>query len=133
MYTIWCIVVGDTTPFSVKIDETKSVDALKKAIKKETKPMFKAFDADRLTLYKIDAKYDEATYENEVESVKPNQDQKLGSPLRKLSAVFGQTGPDDDKIHILVEHPAGELIQWIRRSGASPRPAPFPPLQRLAD
>ena len=38
LYTFFCIVIGETTPFSVDIDETLTVDYLKKAIKKEKEP-----------------------------------------------------------------------------------------------
>ena len=110
-YIIWCIIVGETIPFPVNIDETQSVGELKHAIKEEIAPRLNAFPVHQLTLYKIDAKYDETNYENGVESVEPNQDQKLGFQLRKLSAVFGLAGPSDDKIHILVEPPAGESIK----------------------
>ena len=116
LYTIWCIIIGNTTPFPVEIDETKSVGVLKDHIKKKAEPRLDAFAAHELTLYKIDVKYDEATHEDVVasiyhQSVMPKQDQKLGFPLRKVSAVFGPTGPGDHKIHILVENPAGESIQ----------------------
>ena len=34
-YMIWCIIIGNTTPFSVKINQTESVDDLKMRIRKK--------------------------------------------------------------------------------------------------
>jgi len=111
MYTIWCIVVGETTPFSVEIDETKSVDALKKAIKKEKKPMFKAFAADRLTLYKINVPFEGSGKHLEtVQEIYQNLSEQTSlGPWIQLSTIEGEFPPG--MLHILVKPPAGESIQ----------------------
>jgi hypothetical protein len=50
MLNLFFLVVGEGSIFSVEIGEGKSVDALKKAIKKEKK-LFDQYDADKLTIY----------------------------------------------------------------------------------
>jgi len=116
MYTIWCIVVGETIPFSVEVHQTETVDELKDHIKKETKPTFDAFDADQLTLYKIDVDAtDKNTYIKIVQDISQDLSDtekatKLDA-LDELSEVFGTMGPPKKSIHILVECPAGESIQ----------------------
>ncbi|KAF9981863.1 hypothetical protein BGZ65_003500 [Modicella reniformis] len=51
--TIWCVVDGESTLFSVEVDPTKSVDVLKKDIKKEQSPRFDDIAANELILWKI--------------------------------------------------------------------------------
>jgi len=115
MYKIWCIIIDERTPFSVKIDQTESVDDLKKCIKTEKKPILDAFAADQLTLYKIHVETTKTTYTTIVQDIS----QDLNNPekatqldaLDELSEVFGTMGPPKEGIHILVERPAGESIQ----------------------
>jgi len=41
VYTLFCIVLGQKTTFSVKVDETQTVDELKEAIKNKKPNDFK--------------------------------------------------------------------------------------------
>jgi len=112
LYTIWCIVIGDTTLFSVNIDETKSVDALKQVIKKEEEPRFDAFAAHELTLYKIkEAKLEESgKYLEAVQEISQNLSKQTSlDPWIELSTIEG--GFPNCMLHILIEPPAGESIQ----------------------
>ena len=45
LYTIWCIILGETTPFSVKIDQYELVDVLKDRIMKEKEHRLDYFPA----------------------------------------------------------------------------------------
>jgi Crinkler effector protein N-terminal domain len=110
-YTILCIITGETTPFSVTIDETQSVGELKDAIKKETEPELNAFDAHTLTLYRIDVNgsNNESTRELQKISQDPSKNEEL-DPLDKLRDVFKPTGPTHQMIQILVQPPGGESI-----------------------
>ena len=111
MYKIWCIIIGDTTPFSVEIDKTECVDALKQGIKKKAKPMLDAFDTHELTLYKIKDFELKGFDKHTVQEISQNlSEQTLLNPWIELSTIedgFPKTG----MLHILVEHPAGESIQ----------------------
>ncbi|KAF9197144.1 hypothetical protein BGZ49_002584 [Haplosporangium sp. Z 27] len=54
LHTLFCIVEGDSSPFSVKIASNESVDELKKAIKAEKAVLFSDVDADNLTLWRVE-------------------------------------------------------------------------------
>jgi len=115
MYKIWCIIIGETTPFSVKVDQTESVHDLKKGVKTEKAPLLNAFAPDQLTLYKIHVDTTKTTYTTVVQDISQDlsntQKVKRLDPMDELSDVFGTMGPPKEKIHILVERPAGESIQ----------------------
>ncbi|KAF9342633.1 hypothetical protein BGX26_007146 [Mortierella sp. AD094] len=51
--TLFCLVDGDSTPFSVDIDASKTVDHLKDAIKLKKPNDFNDIDADKLTLWHV--------------------------------------------------------------------------------
>ena len=57
---LFCWVQGDDyrQAFSLEIAGTKTVSALKKAIKEEKKVAFKHVDADTLKLWKVSASYE---------------------------------------------------------------------------
>jgi len=55
-YTIWCILSGDDSEFSVDLDESMTVEHLKKAIKAQGPVELASVDPLRLTLYRIDLK-----------------------------------------------------------------------------
>jgi len=87
-YTLFCIIEGQYIPFSVKINETQSVDKLKMEIKKETSPGFNNVAADKLTLYKIKVDVsDDNKYENTMHDV--SQPDYVFNP--KLMLDPGQT------------------------------------------
>ena len=114
VYTLFCIVLGQKTTFSVKVDETQTVDELKKAIKNEKPHKFKDVDADELTLHqiKIFIPEDDDEYDNMMNRIsQPGyvfDSKRTLIPTSKISKYFGQ-GPAGD-IHILVELPESKSI-----------------------
>ena len=52
-YTLWCLVEGDKTPFSVNVLSTISIGELKSAIKDKTSPSLENFDAKDLIIWKV--------------------------------------------------------------------------------
>jgi Crinkler effector protein N-terminal domain len=115
MYPLWCIVIGESTPFPVAIGETQSVGELKDAIKKKKPAYLKDIDADGLTLYQvnIDASTDENTTK-EVENISPNLDTSKKAtklrPMDLLSTCTWELDPTKQTIHILVKVPKSESI-----------------------
>ncbi|KAH9140658.1 hypothetical protein LEN26_005263, partial [Aphanomyces euteiches] len=53
MLKLFCVVVGEGRPFSVKIDASETVDDLKKKIKEEKENTIRC-DPDALQLYCVD-------------------------------------------------------------------------------
>jgi hypothetical protein len=112
MYTIFCLLEGDYDPFSVKIDETESVDALKKAIKAENSATFEGVDARGLKLYHVNFKYDESDEQGSITQVNAVlqglSNNKPLSALRELSDI--EEGFPKGMVHILARLPPGESI-----------------------
>ncbi|PVF91303.1 hypothetical protein CPB86DRAFT_361226 [Serendipita vermifera] len=104
MYTIFCIVKGDNTPFSVEIEPDKTIDRLKKAIKSEKPHRFDGFDADELTLYRIDV-----TERDQEECIRKVKNRNLSSlellDPRSPLAVLYPCSPPGWTIHVLVQVP----------------------------
>jgi len=100
---IWCIVVGERTPFPVTIDETESVGALKDHIKKSTRwpPFYK------LTLYKFEVKFEESGKHLEaVQKISQNLSEQTSlDSWMELSPIEG--GFPKGMLHILVRPPEG--------------------------
>ncbi|KAG0019072.1 hypothetical protein BGZ82_000267 [Podila clonocystis] len=51
--TLFCLVNGEATPFSIKIPSNDTIDELKKMIKTEKTPEFDDIAADKLTLWHV--------------------------------------------------------------------------------
>ena len=118
LYTLFCIVLGESKLFSVKVDETLSVDELRKKIKNEKPFRFKDVDADELTLHKIKVDIDisdTAKYKSKMDEVSRldcvfNPKIEL-LPMQWISEHFGDSDPCKEKtIHILVEPPKSKSI-----------------------
>jgi hypothetical protein len=112
-YTIFCVVVDNSSPFPVDISPHKTVGHLKKAIKLEKQPDFDKFAADNLDLYLINLAYDGSLIEKTEELLASHSPL---NPTDKLSAVF-QGPPEDGIVHILVKPPQTSefLCAGIRR------------------
>jgi hypothetical protein len=97
-----CLVSGDDPDhiFTIEIANTKTVGALKKAIKEEKKPAFDDVAADALVLWKVSLPVDESLKENLINL----SGEKLSLPLDKLSKVFSNV--DDTHLHIVVGRPS---------------------------
>ncbi|KAF9970837.1 hypothetical protein BGZ65_010832, partial [Modicella reniformis] len=93
--TIWCMVDGESTPFSVKAKSTESVDDLKNIIKGKKENAFNDVDSKDLTLWK-NVKFD-------LGQLQANDKMELDEPMTRLNKVF--TKQPDDTISIIVERP----------------------------
>src|SRR5258706_7335916 len=107
MYTIFCLLEGETKPFPVRIDESQFVGDLKDRITE------KRLDVDvvavKLELYRIDV--DASDLQKAIKDVETLAPRLIPTdrlnPTQKLNKVF-PSGPLDDQIHILVRVPEGE-------------------------
>ena len=106
-YMIFCVLPDDKPTFAVEIPKTQTVAQLMNAIKDEKAPSLKARD---LTLYKVDLDCsDRAEYMKQAKSLARNPGNLLAlEPPKKLTTIFGLSGPLEEKIHILVVPPPGE-------------------------
>ncbi|KAF9133873.1 hypothetical protein BG015_003496, partial [Linnemannia schmuckeri] len=101
--TLFCLVDGETTSqaFSVDIDQTKTVDHLKKLIKTEKAPRFDDVAADELTLWRVfipDEKMDSFITVDAL-----GDKTQLNNPRTRLSKLFPES--PDDNTYILVQRP----------------------------
>ncbi|KAF9993199.1 hypothetical protein BGZ65_011322 [Modicella reniformis] len=106
--TLFCAVDGESNPFSVEVDPTKSVDVLKKAIKTNKSHEFDDIDANKLTLWKVLIPYDSVKkhLKFDLGQLQANEKEKL-DPISDTSDVFGQetTKKPAKMISIIVERP----------------------------
>ena len=114
VYTLWCLVLGDKTTFSVKVDGTQTVDELKEAIKNQALHKFENVDAYELTLYRVEGDqsctWQERIDEFERLSQNLNEGTKLGDVEQQLSEIFGESPPKGKKYYILVVPPQCKSI-----------------------
>lgn len=114
IYTIFCIVAGDDTPFPIDIESNKTVGHLKKAIKKEKENKLTGIDADELKLYRVDILREELNTLNM--KMQSQTDDDVLDPLDLLSEIY-PSDPPTKTIHIvvkppIVQPPAGEFVQY---------------------
>jgi len=116
--TLFCLVDGDSAPFPVEIESTKTVGSLKDSIKLKKTPRFDDVAADELTLWSVsipvsDDDDDEAPLyiDNILET-----DKKKLKATTKLSKVFGAV--PEDTIHIIVQRPPPGKAFPLLYSGA---------------
>jgi Crinkler effector protein N-terminal domain len=103
-----CLVLGDDhhCVFPVEIAPTKTVGALKKAIKEEKKHAFRNVDADILLIWEVSIPVDGNLKKN-LNNLKLADGRSL-SPVDELLEVF--SGEVTKKhVHIVIKVPAGEL------------------------
>ncbi|KAF9321929.1 hypothetical protein BG006_002504, partial [Podila minutissima] len=109
--TLFCLVNGEATPFSVEVDPSKTVDHLKKAIKAEKTNVLGDFDADELTLWHVSIP-DDDDIPIPLDSV---PEKKKLKATTKLSKVFIGELPEDT-IHVIVQRPqSGDLRVDIKK------------------
>jgi hypothetical protein len=104
-YTLFCVIAGEDTPFSIEIEKSKPVDVLKKAIKKENANTFANIDAAKLTLYLINIPADTELSKNVNERIKTITPAEALNPTDELSDLFSEA-PAKKTVHILVRAPA---------------------------
>lgn len=114
-YTIFCVLPDDKPAFPIEIRSTRTVGALRRAIKLEmaqTLHIVDAVDARDLLLYHINVKFDESGKQEHLEEVrKIFQDLSNREPLsywQGLSKI--NDGFPEDMLHILVVHRPGEPL-----------------------
>ena len=111
----WCYFAGESTVFSVNIDEARTISDLKQAIKTATKPTLAGVDADVLTLYRvaIDDPVNRKVNEYIRDLKRLSQNLKECTELdemHQVSEVFGETPPPGKSYFILVWTPEGGSI-----------------------
>jgi hypothetical protein len=103
-----CLVLGHDAShiFPIEIAESKTVGALRKAIKDEKEHAFQHVDADNLILWKVSIPVNRSLTENL--STLDFVDEGSLLPVKRLSGVFSDQ-PEDEHLHIVVRVPsAGE-------------------------
>ena len=103
-YTIFCVLPDGKPTFGVAIPKTQTVSELKDAIKVKIPLSLNAIEARDLTLYEANLdSSDEKEYIKQAKLLAENPDNLLKlDPVKKLTAVFGSSGPIEEKIHVLV-------------------------------
>src|SRR5258706_14590663 len=107
MYTIFCLLEGETNPFPVRIDESQFVGDLKKSIKEERSVIL--VEALELELYQIDV--DASDLQKAIKDVETLAPKLIPTdrlnPTLDLSDIYPE-GVPRTKIHFLVRVPNGE-------------------------
>ncbi|KAF9113079.1 hypothetical protein BGX30_007091, partial [Mortierella sp. GBA39] len=106
--TLFCLVDGEATSqaFSVDIDQTKTVDHLKKFIKNEIPDTFNGVDAKDLTLWRVSILITRDNSEIPIlfNNIAKEEKEKL-HPADDLSDIFDEK-PPKKTIHIIVQRPS---------------------------
>ena len=92
--------------FPVEIASTKTVGALKDAIKEKKQPAFDHVPANTLVLWKVSFPVDESLDGNLTNFL----DEESLSPVHGLSKVFSDM-PKEEYLHIVVKGPSIEAIE----------------------
>ena len=93
--------------FPIEIAESKTVGALRKAIKDEKRPAFDYVPADALLLWKVSIPVNRSLDENLSKLDFVDEGSLL--PVKRLSGVFSDQ-PEEEHLHIVVRAPPpGEL------------------------
>src|ERR1700729_1040840 len=103
-----CLVLGHDASriFPIEIAESKTVGALKDAVKDKKEHAFPHIDADTLFLWKVSIPVNQNLTENlsKLDFV----DESSLLPVKRLSKVFSDQ-PEDEHLHVVVRVPPGEL------------------------
>ncbi|KAJ0395985.1 hypothetical protein ATCC90586_000004 [Pythium insidiosum] len=126
MVTLVCALVGvKGNAFAVDIDASKSVDHLKKAIKKKKENDLKAIDADKLQLF-LAKKGGDTWLESSTDDVKKlkkgektaliealtHEDNELQGEFGLQKVLKDMPEPKTKQIHVLVVVPEADQEQW---------------------
>jgi hypothetical protein len=112
LFELNCLVLGHSANniFPVEIQRTKTVGALRKAIKEEKQIMFQHVDADALELWAVAFPVDDSLEARLAELV---AEEKLLAPVDKLLDIFSVV-PEARSLHILVRSPpVGEFERCL--------------------
>ncbi|KAG0046286.1 hypothetical protein BGZ83_008526 [Gryganskiella cystojenkinii] len=109
--TLFCIVDGESTPFSVDIDASKTVDHLKETIKTKKTNDFSNVDADKLTLWRVSIPVLPKKERKQISLADVSSKEELDE-TDDISDVFEES-PLKKTIHVLVQRtlpcPSGDL------------------------
>ena len=110
-----CLVLGHDVGhiFPIEIAKSKTVGALRKAIKDEKRPAFDYVPADALLLWKVSIPVNRSLDENLSKLDFVDEGSLL--PVKRLSGVFSDQ-PEDEHIHIVVRVPSAgecELLSFV--------------------
>ena len=118
--TLFCLVDGKATPFSVKMSYNGTVDELKKELEAELAPQFNDATTKDLALWRVSipvANDDDEDFPVFLNNIHKDNKKRLKSVLHKVTDIFGY-GAAENTIHIIVQWPppsnAGVLCsRWI--------------------
>ena len=98
-----CLVLGEPRSriFVVEIAGTKSVSALKDAIKEKRKPALDHISADTLIMWKVSFPADQEDLEENLGNL---ADKNSLPSVKRLSSLFSDQ-PADEYLHIVVQRP----------------------------
>jgi hypothetical protein len=107
-----CLVLGHDAShiFPIEIAESKTVGALRKAIKDEKEHAFQHVDADALLLWKVSILVDRSLTKNISKLDFVDEGSLL--PVKRLSGVFSDQ-PEDEHLHIVVRVPPAGECEWL--------------------
>ncbi len=114
--TLFCLVDGEATSqaFSIDIEQTRTVEQLKKVIKTEIPDTFKDVDAKDLTLWRVSISMTDNDDKPPILLDNfPDKDKMRLGPVMRLSKVFPEDFPEGS-INIIVQRPSQS------RSGNAP-------------
>jgi Crinkler effector protein N-terminal domain len=101
-----CLVLGDDSShiFTIEIQGTKNISALRKAIKEEKKPIFDHVPADALKLFKVPFPVDDGL-DAKLKRFRPEDegDRRLSSAVERLRDAFDDA--TDKHLHVIVLAP----------------------------
>jgi Crinkler effector protein N-terminal domain len=104
-YTIFCVILGETTSFSVDIASNKTFDHLKDAIKEKRPIDLGGVDAAKLALYRVDISGSKEARIEELRKMADDFGQRDElDALVKLTKIYS-TAPPEETIHIIVQTP----------------------------
>ena len=109
LYTIYCILVGETNTFTLTLDDNQTVYELKKAVKAENQEPALLNDHHlQLYLINVDASRFKGDWIAEVNLKAQNSSgvQELNQ-FASMTDVFGSSGSRDRTVHVLVRPPNG--------------------------
>jgi len=116
LLTLFCLVEGESSPFSVDIEPTKTVDHLKVTIKAALSPQFDVVTAKDITLWHeaipVPEDDDEEVVPIYISDLIKDGKKKLMA-TRELHGIFGKKAAKN-MIHIIVERPKG-MLEFTRQ------------------
>ncbi|KAF9322726.1 hypothetical protein BG006_002104, partial [Podila minutissima] len=102
--SLFCLVDGESTPFPVEIESTKTIGDLKKAIKDDNAIAFADVDAKMLTLWRVSIPVLPKKERKNISLVNVPSKEELDE-TDDVSDVFKET-PPKKTIHIIVQRPS---------------------------